>query len=200
VKKYGLVLFCIAVIWAFAWGIAGSLVVDTALHYKTMDEIDQTMWSMSGIWYYVWAFGVPLSLLLAGMGVLFYSGAKKLTVVTFKTGIFLAVVVAMFAGAVGHIRPLFGLGGTLILLCFFGILWLWAKERMALEGPTLAADLRLVGYVFMAIAAWFICGQTSLPFLKAFEGQAAYTPLHIMILLVLGWFFLFMSHLKSRKT
>ena len=81
-----------------------------------------------------------------------------------------------------------------------GILWLWAKERMALkETSTTGADLKLVGYVFMLIAAWFICGIASQPFLKAFEGEAPTTPIHVMIFLLLGWFFLFLGHLKSRK-
>jgi hypothetical protein len=198
-KKYGLVLFCIAVIWALLWGIAGSFIVDTTYNTNTMEELEQSMWVPGGIWYYVWGWGVPLSLLLAGMGVLFYAGAKKLTVVTFKTGIFLAVALALFSGFIGHIRILFGMGGTLILLFFFGILWLWAKERMSLEGSKAAADYRLTGYVFMVIAAWFICGQTGFPFMKAFEGEGPYTPLHIMILLVLGWFFLFLSHYRATR-
>jgi hypothetical protein len=81
-----------------------------------------------------------------------------------------------------------------------GILWLWAKERMALkDSSTTAADLKLVGYVFMLIAAWFICGIAGQPFMKALEGEAPGTPIHVMIFLVLGWLFLFLSHYKSRK-
>ena len=87
----------------------------------------------------------------------------------------------------GHIPPLFGIGGTLILLFFIGILWLWAKERIALKGAsTTAADLKLVSYVFMLIAAWFICGALAYPFLEAFEGEVPTSPIHIMIFLVLG--------------
>jgi len=45
----------------------------------------------------------------------------------------------------GYFPPFFGIGGALILLSFFGILWLWAKERMALKGSsTAAADLKTV--------------------------------------------------------
>jgi hypothetical protein len=99
----------------------------------------------------------------------------------------------------GHIPLLFGIGGTLILLFFIGILWLWSKERMALKDSSTAADLKLVGYVFMLLAAWFICGMASLPFLKALEGEAPSTPIHVMIFLVLGWLFLFLGHYKSRQ-
>ena len=64
---------------------------------------------------------------------------------------------------------------------------------------TRITDLKLVGYVFMLIAAWFICGIASQPFLKAFEGEAPTTPLHVIIFLVLGWLFLFLSHYKSHQ-
>jgi hypothetical protein len=71
---------------------------------------------------------------------------------------------------------------------------------MALEGTdTAAADLKLTGYVFMVIAAWFICGIASQPFLKALEDESPPTPMHVIILLVMGWFFLFLGHYKSRK-
>jgi len=46
---------------------------------------------------------------------------------------------------------------------------------------------------------WFICGIAGQPFLKAFEAEAPTTPIHVMIFLVLGWLFLFLSHYKSRK-
>ncbi|UCG10429.1 MAG: hypothetical protein JSW30_00785 [Dehalococcoidia bacterium] len=58
---------------------------------------------------------------------------------------------------------------------------------MALKGSSkTVADFKLVGYVFMLIAAWFICGIASQPFLKAFEGQALANPMHVMVFLVLG--------------
>jgi hypothetical protein len=67
-------------------------------------------------------------------------------------------VVAVMAMALGLYSPLlFGIGGTLIVLSFTGILWLWAKERVALRGSSAtAADLRLVSHVFFYMAAWFI--------------------------------------------
>jgi hypothetical protein len=199
-QKVGLVLFWIAVIWAFLWGVLGSVFVDSTFKNLTMDEVNQTMWAVTGPWNLLWAFGVPLGALIAGIGVLLYSGAKGSTVWKYGIGIVLAVFIGMASGFLGHIPPLFGIGGTLILLLFIGILWLWAKERMVLkDSSTTAADLKMVGYVFMLIAAWFICGIASQTFLKAFEGEAPGTPIHVMIFLVLGWFFLFLSHYKARQ-
>ncbi len=165
-----------------------------------MDEVNQTMWAFTGPWYLLWALGVPLAAIIAGIGLLLYSSAKGSTVWKYGIGIALAISIGMASGFLGHIPPLFGIGGTLILLFFMGILWLWAKERMALkDSSTTAADLKLVGYVFMLIAAWFICGIAGQPFMKALEGEAPGTPILVMIFLVLGWLFLFLSHYKSRK-
>ena len=199
-QKVGLVLFWIAVIWAFLWGVLGSVFVGSAFNNLTMDEVNQTMWAFAGPWYLLWALGVPLAAIIAGIGILLYSSAKGSTVWKYGIGIALAVSIGMASGFLGHIPPLFGIGGTLILLFFMGILWLWAKERMALkDSSTTAADLKLVGYVFMLIAAWFICGIAAQPFMKVFEGETPSTPIHVMIFLVLGWLFLFLSHYKSRK-
>jgi hypothetical protein len=89
---------------------------------------------------------------------LLYSSAKGSTVWKVGIGLFVVFIIALVTWTLNfYSAPLFGIGGTLILLSFIGILWLWAKERMALKGSsTAAADFRLVGYVFMLMAAWWI--------------------------------------------
>ncbi|UCE40191.1 MAG: hypothetical protein JSV17_12075 [Candidatus Aminicenantes bacterium] len=200
-QKIGLVLFWMAIIWAIGWGVIGSVFVDSAFRNLTMDELNQTMWASEGTWTMIWGlFGVPLAAIVAIIGIMLYSGAKASTALTYGIGIFIAVFAGMMAGYVGHIPLLFGIGGTLILLFFIGILWFWAKERKALEGASsAAANLKLAGYVFMLIAAWFTCGIASQPFLKALDKQSPSTPLHVIIFLVLGWFFLFLGFSKSHK-
>jgi len=200
-QKVGLVLFLIAVIWVIGWGVIGSVIVDSAFRNLTMDELNKTMWAYQGSWNTIWGlFGVPLGAIVAVIGILLYSGARGTTALKFVIGIFLAGAGMAAVFPLGHIPLLFGIGGTLILLFFIGILWLWAKERMALrDSATTAADLKLAGYMFMLMAAWFICGIASQPFLKALEGEAPSSPVLVMIFLVLGWFFLFLGHYKSRK-
>ncbi|MGD8534480.1 MAG: hypothetical protein PVF66_01435 [Candidatus Aminicenantes bacterium] len=199
-QKVGLVLFWIAVIWAILWGVIISILLGPSFRNLTMDELNQTMWAVTGSWFLLWGYGVPLAALVAGIGALLYSDARGLTVLKYGIGILLAVFIGMALTSIGHTPPLFGIGGTLILLFFIGILWLWAKEHMALKGaPPTAAVLKLAGYLFMLIAAWFICGMASIPFLKALENEPAASPLHVMIFLVLGWLFLFLGHYKSRQ-
>ncbi len=200
-QKVGLVLFWIAVIWAIGWGVVGSVFVGSAFRTLTMDELNQTMWAPEGTWMIIWGlFGVPLAAIVAIIGILLYSDAKGMTILKFVLGIVLVGVVIATANTLEYNPLLFGIGGTLILLFFIGILWLWAKERMAMkETSTTAADLKLAGYMFMLIAAWFICGIASQPFMKALEGEAPSSPMHVLIFLVLGWLFLFLGHYKSRQ-
>jgi len=157
-QKVGLVLFWISVIWAIGWGVVGSIFGSSFGHSYTMEELNQTIWALTGPLFMVWGiFGVALGAIIAGIGLLLYSGAKASTVWKFGIGVFLALIIAMLVlPSLGHYPALFGVGGTLILLFFMGILWLWAKERMALKGSsTTATDFKLVGYVFMFMAAWF---------------------------------------------
>ena len=200
-QKVGLVIFWAGVIWAILWGVIGSISVSSAMNSLTTAELNQTMWALGGPLMMIWGvFGVPLGALVAGIGLLLYSGARGATVWKVGIGIFITLIIAMLLGGLGHFPPLFGIGGTLILLFFIGILWLWAKERMALKGSSTAgADLKLVGYVFMLIGAWFVCGVASQPFLKALEGVAPGSPVHVIVFLVLGWLFLFLGHYKSRQ-
>ncbi|MFC1710733.1 hypothetical protein ACFLZJ_01070 [Nanoarchaeota archaeon] len=199
-QKTGLVIFWIGIIWAFAWGIIGSLIFSPLSRNLTIEELSQTAWSYTGPLFLSWAFAVPLAALIAGIGILMYSGAKNSVVWKFGIGVALVIFIAMNASSIGHIPILFGIGGVLILLSFIGILWYWAKERARMKGrDRISADLRLVGYVFLVIAAWFTCGTGSIPFMKSLESIPVSSPIHIMIFFTLGWIFLFLSHKKSAK-
>jgi hypothetical protein len=199
-KKVGLILFWVGAVYAFILAVPTSVSVDTAFRSMTMAELNETVWSVSGFWFPFWGFSPPVAVLIAGIGALLYSGAKGSTVWKFGIGIALVVFLAMALISIGHIPPLLGTGGAFILLSFLGLLWLWAKERMALKGSSAtAADLQLVGYVLFVIAAWFTCGALAQPFQRAFEGSAPTTPVHIMVFLVLGWLFLFLSHYQTHR-
>ncbi|MFC1871413.1 hypothetical protein ACFLYF_03325 [Chloroflexota bacterium] len=199
-QKVGLVLFWIGGIWAILWGVIGGISASSVMHSLTPAELNQSIWALEGTVFLLYGFSPALGGFVAGIGALLYTGAKGSTVWKFGIGIFIVFVIAMVLTQLRYLPPLFGVGGTLILLFFFGILWLWAKERMALKGSsTAAADYKLVGYVFMLMAAWFTCGIGSQPFFESLEGLDPMNPIHIMTFLVLGWLFLFLSHYKSRK-
>jgi hypothetical protein len=199
-QKFGMVLFWIGVLWAILGGVIGGISASSVMNSLTMVELNQTIWAINGPVFLLYSLSPILGALVSGIGVLLYAGAKGSMVWIFGIGIALAVVIAVIITEMGYFPPLFGIGGALILLSFFGILWLWAKERMALKGSsTAAADLKLFGYVFMLIAAWFTCGIGSQPFLKSFDVEGPGNPMTVMIFLVLGWLFLFLSQTLSHK-
>lgn len=69
-----------------------------------------------------------------------------------------------------------------------------------LEGTAkTAADLQLMGYFFLLVAAYFVCGLTSGPHLKAWDYQPVISPESILIALGLGFFALTVSHYVQAK-
>jgi hypothetical protein len=157
-NRVGLAVFWISVIWMILWAVGTVPIRVPLLHTLTLEEFSQTIWAHTGPLGMLYGISIPLGAIVAGIGVLLYSGAKGSMVWKVGIGIFVGFVIALMAMALNlYSPPLFGIGGTLILLSFIGILWLWAKERMALSGSSATvADLKLVSYVFFLMAAWFI--------------------------------------------
>ena len=200
-QKTGIVIFLFGVIWSLVWGLIISISCTTAINSMTLEQLNESVWSPTGPLMILWGIGgVPLGTVIAGIGLLLYTNAKGLTTLFFTLGILFAIIVAMFSGTLELYPSLFGIGGTIILLSFFGILWFWAKSRKDMKGQAAkAANLRLVGYIFILNATWFTCGIGGQLVGKSFEGIDNTPPLHIMIFFVLGWLFLFSSHYQVRK-
>lgn len=198
--RAGLVLFWIGAAWAFGWGIVGALVAGSVMNSYTPAELAASVWNVEGPLVITYGLSPAAGALIAAVGMLLYSQAKPSTVWRVGIGALFVLALAM-VGMQGPYYPrLFGISGGLILLSFFGILWLWARERLALNGrPTAAADLRLTGYVFLLMGTWFACGIGAAPFLEALEGRDPTNPIHIIGLLAVGWMSLFASHYLARE-
>jgi hypothetical protein len=199
-QKVGLVVFWLGAIWAFAWGIIGSIIQGKMfLGVMTFEELSQTIWKFNGPLANTWGFSVPLGVLLAGIGVLLYTGAKSATVWKFGLGITVIFFTGAFIGMTGHHSWLYATMATVILLSFFWILWSWAKERPALSGnAAVGADLKLAGYVFLVIGMWFTCGVVGWFYYKAFAGRPYPTdPINVMILYALGLTFICLGQWKT---
>jgi hypothetical protein len=200
-QKVGLALFWISVIWMIAWLIISKGLFGPLLHSSTTEEINQTIWAFTGPLNLLSGISLLLGAIIAGIGILLYAGAKGSTVWRVGIGLFIVLAIALVVTALNvYSAPLFGIGGTIILLSFTGVLWLLAKERMAHEdSPTTAADFKWVGYVFMFMAAWFLCGKAAEGFVKGLEGLPTMSMMNTLVLLALGWVFLFLSDYKSRQ-
>jgi len=57
-----------------------------------------------------------------------------------------------------HIPAFFGIGGTVILLSYFGILWLWTQTHTAYEGVArIGRQIQLLGYSFLVTTGLLLC-------------------------------------------
>ena len=200
-QKIGLVLFWTSAIWIIAWVIIAQGIFGPLAHSLTTEEINQTVWAFTGPLNMLSGVSPLLGAMVAGIGISLYAGAKGSTVWKVGIGLFIVLMIALVATALNfYSAPVFGFGGALILLTFIGTLWLLAKERMALDDSSATAvDFRLVGYVFMFMAAWILCGKAAQGFVKGLEGLPVTSMMNVLILLAVGWIFLFLGHYKSRQ-
>ena len=178
----------------------GSWLITPALRNLSLDQYSATIWSWDRPLFWFWAFSIPLGSILVGVGILLYVRAKSSLIWLFGIGVLLILGIAERLIPSTHFPPLFGIGGGLILVSFMAILWFWAKKYKVLEGPArIAAYFQLIGYAFLFIAMWFLCGTLGAPFLKVLADEPPSSPASIMVYLVLGWLFLFLSQYKSQK-
>ena len=149
------------------------------------DNLPETIWSYPALCFIFWAFSVPVGIIITAAGLLIHSNANRNTILKFSLGIFAAYLFISFAnGPMPHVPILFGIGGTLILLFYFMILWQNAskfKENV----------YKLSGYTFLIIGLWFTCGLASRQYQPALGSGES--PIDIMTYFVLAMFFFWLS-------
>jgi len=127
-SKRGKVLFFIGVLLALIMGIVVSW--DPGF-FCNLDKsnLPESLWSYPALCFTLWGFSVPLGLIIAATGILLISGADKKTVLKFGLGALGIYLFISFAnGPMPHVPFAFGIGGTLLLLFYFLILWGNAKK------------------------------------------------------------------------
>jgi hypothetical protein len=138
--------------------------------------------------------------ILASIGAFVYVKTRPVFPWLTGIGVLGAVVATVIVWSRFYNSTLFGALGIIILLSFFGIVWIWMKRYAGLDiREKTAGSCKLIGYVFWINASWFLCGDTGKLHLKAFEGSPAPTPIEIMVLLVLGWIFVMLGDYKELR-
>jgi hypothetical protein len=165
-----------------------------------MEELAATIWAEGGPLYVLWAFSVPLGSVLAGIGAFVYVKTKPAFSWFTGIGILGVVMVMVIVWTRVYYPTLFGIGGIIILVTFFSIVWIWMKKYAALDmQEKIAGSFKLIGFLFWINASWFICGETAKMHLKAFEGSSVPSPIEVMVFLVLGWFFVLIGEYKAMQ-
>ena len=193
-------LFWIGLIIAITFTLIGTWSLMGTLRNLSMQEVAATIWNLDGPLFYLWAFALPLGSVLAGIAAFLYAKSKPVFAWLAGIGVLGAVLVMNLLWSRVYEPILFGMGGTIILICFFAIVWIWmktyaTKDRLA----KITGSYKLIGYLFWINASWFLCGETGKLHLKAFEADPMPSPIEIMVFLVLGWMFVLVGEYKSRR-
>ena len=193
-------LFWIGLIIAITFTLISTSSLMGTLRNLSMQEVAATIWNLDGPLFYLWAFALPLGSVLAGIAAFLYAKSKPVFAWLAGIGVLGAVLVMNLLWSRVYEPILFGMGGTIILICFFAIVWIWmktyaTKDRLA----KIAGSYKLIGYLFWINASWFLCGETGKLHLKAFEADPMPSPIEIMVFLVLGWMFVLVGEYKSRR-
>jgi hypothetical protein len=199
-QKLALSFFWIGFVIAlvFAGIVTRSLMAN--LSTLSMEELDTTIWKLDGPLFMVWAFSVSLGAVLAGIAAFTYVKTKAAFSWLAGIGILGAVILMNLVWSRVYNPTLFGIGGIIILVSFFSIVWIWMKKYSSLGIPEkIAGSFKLIGYLFWVNASWFLCGETAKMHLKAFEGSPQPSPIEIMVFLVLGWLFVLVGEYKAMQ-
>jgi len=199
-QTLALSLFWIGFLIAVAFAGIGTRSLMHNLRTLTMEENNATFWAMDGPLFILWALSVTLASVLAGIGAFVYVKTKAAFSWLTAIGVLGATVVMVMVWSRVYASTLFGIGGALILIFFFSIVWIWMKKYAALDiQEKIAGSFKLIGYLFWINASWFLCGETAKMHLKVFEGSSPPSPIEIIVFLVLGWLFVLIGDYREMR-
>jgi len=159
---------------------------------------------------FVWALAVPLGSVLVLLGAALLAQVERRLFLILIVGSIVFAAWRVIGTSSRLLPPLFGAGGGLITLAFLGLMWNWIRIRPTLSRPEkTGSDLRAIGYLFFVVAAWDLCGMLGIPtfLLRPEQAQAFAIPLGsaidmastIVVLLVLGWAFMFFGQWTAAR-
>ncbi len=155
--------------------------------------------------YLVWAYSFKLGIFFVGIGVLLRTSISATRFWLMVIGGILYLLLA-YVPVPGPYPLFFGIGGVLITVLLVFILMHWADERRHLDKFDMtSADYRLIGYFFFAMATYNLCPLMGIKTFGLYpekmirfglQAEAASFASRIMIELILGWLFIFLSYRK----
>ena len=201
-QKIGAVVFTLGGLYMFVLGWLYSWrMVPAANQFG-----DQAYSNLFGIF---WQLSVPLGAFIVAIGAALLARAER-RVIWMLVLLLVLVTGGKMVYSSGHlVSALFGIGGGLITLFFLGSTYQYARIRPTLSGAgKTGSDLRMIGFIFFVVAAWYLCGvfgignfvlrpeladRFSVPVWSTINAASV-----VMVLLVLGWGFTYFGQLVSR--
>jgi len=157
-----------------------------------------------------WALSVPLGSIVTALGLAFYMRLEKLRLLIF---IICSLGFLAWLGfwSESILYPVvYGIGGGFILISFCVSIWSLAKRRLNRNASTkIVLDLRAIGYIFLVITAWGMCGLLGIPSfglrpeqLLEYKTQGILLTMGVKVLVcfTLGWIFLALSQYTEYRS
>ena len=177
---------------------------------KLGEDYWPTVGTPGKIFGYFWALSFPIGSILTFLGILTRINVESKRILIYLVSILVSIFIILNVDVYSS-SIFFGIGGILIEIFFMMIIWYWGKNRVFLEKEAKnIGDLRIIGFIFLALATWFACGLGSMVmfatdpatialFVTSTETQINMISIQykIMICLIVGWFFVSLSYLKS---
>ena len=175
---------------------------------NSVETASQTVPPWKIIRYLLWAYSFKLGIFFVGLGVLLRASIPKARFWLMMSGGILYLLLA-YLPFPGPYPLFFGLGGGLMTILLVFIFFNWAKDHDRLqEAEKKASGYRLIGYFFFAMATYNLCPLLGVKTFGLYpekmiqyhlQADASSFASRIMIELVLGWIFTFLSYHKNQR-
>jgi hypothetical protein len=156
-RKSGMILFWLGIAIVFV-SHALNWIQSPIYRVQTAEELRGTAHAIGGLLFYVRTLGWN-GLALSLIGVLIFTSKKGSYFWLLGTIPMAALGLAVFLWEPSSYVPqLFGIGGAIILVSYFAILWLWTRTYQAYEGIARTGRIvQLLGYSFLVITGCLLC-------------------------------------------
>jgi hypothetical protein len=128
-ERISLTLFWFGMAIAVAFAVIGTRGLMQNLRTLTMEQLDATVWALDKPLFKLWAFSVPLGAILAAVSAFAYVKTRAVFSWVTAVGVLGAVIAMTIVWTRVYDATLFGIGGTIILISFFAIVWIWMKQN-----------------------------------------------------------------------
>lgn len=191
-QKIGQILFWLGVICMIVWTVL-TAVQGPMQRIHTAEELKGTIHEIWGLLFWIRIISGS-GLAFALVGVLLSTGKKGsyFWLLGFLPSL---ANFGMYWKPSEHVPYLFGIGGTVILISYFGILWLWNRTYAAYEGVSKTGkQIQLLGYSFLVVTGLLLCMFFGNPNVKALAALPIPSGEIINMTLSLGMLLLFVGH------
>jgi len=174
----------------------------------TLEGAVQTVSPWKVVRYLIWAYSFKLGIYFILLGAVMRTEMSKSRKWTVGIGGFLYIGFAYMPLPVPN-SIIYGIAGGLMTVFILVIILRWADQRSQLPSEKRAAsDFRMAGIFFFGMATYTLCPLLGV---KTFalspekmiqyglQGEAASFSFHLLIELVLGWFFTFLGFRQPKR-